>query len=85
MRKTQAEKLHRKHGAQLPLIVEKGEDGYYVVECPLFDGCYAQGKTLDEALKNIREVIELILEEKEQRETLSHYHPREVGLHTITV
>jgi hypothetical protein len=30
-----------------------------VVECPLFDGCYTQGKTIDEALKNIREVLEM--------------------------
>ncbi|MEE8131562.1 MAG: type II toxin-antitoxin system HicB family antitoxin [Candidatus Paceibacterota bacterium] len=43
----------------LPLLVEKGEDGFYVVECPLFEGCYTQGKTIDEALRNIREVIEL--------------------------
>ena len=45
---------------QLPFFVEKGEDGYYVVECPVLEGCYTQGKTLDEALKNIREVIDLI-------------------------
>jgi len=44
---------------QFPIIVEKDEDGFYVVECPLFKGCYSRGKTLDEALKNIREVIEL--------------------------
>ena len=44
-------------GWQLPLIVEKGENGFYVVECPFFEGCYAQGKTIDEALRNIREVI----------------------------
>ncbi|MDP1688784.1 MAG: type II toxin-antitoxin system HicB family antitoxin [bacterium] len=76
----------KKHlGRQLPLIVQKGEDGFYVVECPLFDGCYSQGKTLDEALVNIREVIDLILEEKETRETLKHYHLEEVSLHTITV
>ena len=44
-------------GTQLPLFVEKDEDGFYVVECPVFEGCYAQGKTIDKALKNIREVI----------------------------
>jgi len=49
---------------QLPLFVEKDEDGFYVVECPILQGCYAQGRTLDEALKNIREVIKLVLEEK---------------------
>jgi len=53
---------------QVPVLVEKDEDGFYVVECPLLQGCYTQGQTLDEALKNIHEVIELCLEE--QREEL---------------
>lgn len=70
---------------QLPIVVEQDEDGFYVVECPVFRGCYTQGKTLDEALRNIREVIELILEEKENQQTLKSYRPREVGLHTITL
>lgn len=50
-----------KKNATLPLFVEKDEDGFYVVEYPLFEGCYTQGKTLDEALKNIREVIGLVM------------------------
>ncbi len=70
---------------QLPLLVEKGEDGFYVVECPLFEGCYSQGKTIDEALRNIREVIELILEEKKFRNVIRSYHPEEISLHTINV
>ena len=70
---------------QLPLFVEKDEDGLYVVECPLFEGCYSQGKTLDEALKNIREVIYLIMDERESREVLKSYRPRELSLHTITL
>ncbi len=70
---------------QLPLFVEKDEDGFYVVECPLFEGCYTQGKTLDQALKNIREVIKLILEDKDSRKILHSYKPSELSLHTITV
>ena len=70
---------------QLPLFVEKDEDGFYVVECPLFEGCYSQGKTLDETLSNIRDVIHLILEEKDNREVLKSYKPRELSLHTITL
>lgn len=76
---------HKLHNMQLPLFVEKDEDGFYVVECPLFEGCYAQGKTLDEALKNIREVISLIIDEKESRDVLKSYRPRELSLHTITI
>lgn len=44
---------------QFPLIIELDEDGFYVVECPIFSGCYTQGKTIDEAIKNIKEVIAL--------------------------
>jgi len=71
--------------SRFPIFVEKDEDGFYVVECPIFRGCYSQGKTLDEALRNIREVIELCLEEKENQTILESYHPKEVSLHTITL
>ena len=67
------------------VFVEKDEDGFYVVECPIFRGCYSQGRTLDKALSNIREVIELCLEEKENKEILKQHHPVEVSLHTISV
>ncbi|MDP3741200.1 MAG: type II toxin-antitoxin system HicB family antitoxin [bacterium] len=70
---------------QLPVFVEKDEDGFYVVECPLFSGCYSQGKTLDEALKNIREVIVLCLEEKENQQMLKSYKPTELSLHNISI
>jgi len=33
------------------------------VTCPLFKGCHSYGETIDEALKNIKEVIEMCLEE----------------------
>ncbi len=35
-------------------------DGYVVV-CPSLPGCYSQGHTVEEALANIREAIELCL------------------------
>ncbi len=51
------EKLH------LPIIIEMDEDGYYIVSCPLFRGCHSYGETVDEVLENIREVIEMCLDE----------------------
>ena len=47
----------------LPIIVEIDEDGYYIVSCPLLRGCHSYGETIDEALENIREVIDMCLEE----------------------
>jgi len=69
---------------KFPVIVEKDEDDFYVVECPIFNGCYSQGKTLDKALKNIKEVIELCLQEKENQETIKSYNPKEISLHAIS-
>jgi predicted RNase H-like HicB family nuclease len=39
-----------------------GEDGYIVAECPSLPGCVSQGNTREEALKNIQEAIEGIIE-----------------------
>lgn len=78
-------KSYLKNKKQLPLLVQKGQDGYYVIECPVFEGCYSQGKTIDEALRNIREAIQLILEEKKAQAILKDYNPEEISLHTIMV
>ena len=75
----------KRRQTQVPVFIEKDEDGFYVVECPLFEGCYSQGKAVDEALRNIRDVIALIAEEKQNREILESYHPKELSLHTITL
>lgn len=47
-----------------PIIVELDEDGVFIVSCPTFRACHSFGATLDEAMNNIREVIELCLEEQ---------------------
>jgi len=48
----------------LPVILTPGEDGYIVAECPVIPGCISQGRTREEALQNIREAIELCLENR---------------------
>lgn len=45
------------------VIIEQDEDGIFVAEVPAIPGCYTQGKTYEEAVKGIKEVIELCLEE----------------------
>ncbi len=47
----------------LPLVIEEDEDGVFIISCPSFNGCHSYGKTIDEALANIREAIDLCLEE----------------------
>jgi predicted RNase H-like HicB family nuclease len=50
----------RKHVFQV--IFEQDEDGWYIAECPALKACYTQGKTYEEALENIKDVIEMCLE-----------------------
>lgn len=44
------------------VILEKEEDGGYSVQCLELPGAISQGETKEEALKNVKEAIELILE-----------------------
>ncbi len=44
------------------VLIEKDEDGFYVGSVPALRGCHTQGKTMDELMKNVKEVIELCLE-----------------------
>jgi predicted RNase H-like HicB family nuclease len=46
------------------IIIERDKDGYYVGEVPQLKACYSQGETIDELMENIKEVIELCLEEE---------------------
>jgi predicted RNase H-like HicB family nuclease len=44
------------------VIVYKGENGYWVSECPTLPGCVSQGKTVELAMKNIQEAIQAYVE-----------------------
>ncbi len=39
------------------MVIYRGEDGYWVVECPSLPGCVSQGPTRDAAIQNIKEAI----------------------------
>jgi predicted RNase H-like HicB family nuclease len=51
----------------LPILVEQDEDNVYIVSCPVFKGCHSYGKTVDEALVNIREVIDMCIDEEKEK------------------
>ena len=53
------------------VIIEPGEDGYFVARCPSLKSCWSQGKTREEALQNIREAVELYLEPASDQLSLS--------------
>jgi len=43
------------------VVIEKDAHGFYAW-CPELKGCQSQGETIEDALANIREAIELYLE-----------------------
>lgn len=45
------------------VVVEKDEDGYYVALCPELDVA-SQGKSVEEALRNLREALELYMDDE---------------------
>lgn len=49
------------------VILDKDEDGVFVVECPSIPGCLSQGRTEREALRNIKEAIRLCLDVRAER------------------
>ena len=66
------------------VVLHREKDGGYWVEVPELKGCVSQGDNREDALKNIREAIELYLE------TVGAFVPRElkkneVEIHTVVV
>ena len=39
------------------VMLYKGEDGYWIAECPSLPGCITQGKSKEEAIENVKEAI----------------------------
>lgn len=48
------------------VVFEQEEDGGFSVSVPSLPGCFSQGDTFEEATKNIREAIELYLEDEKK-------------------
>lgn len=68
-----------------PVVVAKDERGFFVAECPLFSGCYAQGKTIEKALEEVKIVIEMCIEEKENKNIVDSYDSSESSFHNVKV
>jgi predicted RNase H-like HicB family nuclease len=45
------------------VIIQKDQDGYFAF-CPDLQGCYTQGETHEEAVENIRDAIQLHVEDR---------------------
>ena len=68
------------------VIIEQDEDGVYVADVPALLGCHTQGKTFEEALENIREVIEMCVQEmREEGKAIESHYPEVVGIKTLEI
>ena len=60
-------KISNKNILHLPILVEQDEDNFYIVSCPVLKGCHSYGATVEEALDNIKEVIDMCVEEEKEK------------------
>jgi predicted RNase H-like HicB family nuclease len=67
------------------VIVEQDEAGYYVAECPALQACYTQGKTYEEVMENIKDVIALCLEDLKARKKSIPIQPEIIGVRRVEV
>ena len=47
-----------------PVVLIPQAEGGYFVQCPTLPGCFSQGETVEECLANIREAIELAVDDR---------------------
>lgn len=67
------------------IITYDSEYGGYVVDVPELVGCMSQGKTIDDALNNIKDAIRGWLEVEKKRGRFEVIEEREVFLGEVTV
>ncbi len=64
-----------------PVLVEKTKDGFYFVQCPIIEDCYSEGKNIKQALKNIKDIIELRIEEGIK----PNFNAFEISIHSVAL
>lgn len=71
---------------KVQVIVEQDEDGRYIASCPSLQGCHSQGNTFEEVLENIKDVIEMCVEElKEENRSIDFRYPEVIAIKNLEV
>ena len=60
-------KITKKQVREYTVVFQEENEGGYSVWVPSLTGCASQGETLEEAIANIKEAIELYLEDTEDQ------------------
>ncbi len=71
-----------RNNRQYTIVIRKAPDGFFVATCPLIPEAHAQGRSYEECLTNIQEVLELCLEYRKSR---NEELPDEVGMNRVTL
>jgi predicted RNase H-like HicB family nuclease len=75
--------MKRKHVFQV--ILEQDEAGYYVAECPGLKACYTQGKTYEQVMANIKDVIALCLADLKTKRKSVPKQPEIIGVQRVEI
>ena len=49
------------------ITITRDEDGMYIADCPAIPGCMSQGKTEEEAQRNIQDAIKQCLDVRSEK------------------
>lgn len=66
--------------AQFTVYIEQDEDGMFIGSVPAVPSCYAEGKTQEEMLRNLSEVLRLCLRNVDKAEVQKN---RFVGIQNL--
>jgi predicted RNase H-like HicB family nuclease len=67
------------------VIVEQDEAGSYVAECPALRAYYTQGKTYEEVMENIKDVIALCLKDLKAKKKSIPKQPEIIGVRRVEI
>lgn len=68
------------------VVMEQDEDGFYIADVPALRGCHTQGRSYEEAMGNIREVIAMCVQEmREDGIDINPNFPEVIGIKTLEI
>ena len=67
------------------VIIERDDAASYVAECPALRACYTQGKTYEDVIENIKDVIRLCLEDLKAKKKSIPNQPEIIGIRRVEV
>ncbi|OGL65621.1 hypothetical protein A3B21_03090 [Candidatus Uhrbacteria bacterium RIFCSPLOWO2_01_FULL_47_24] len=73
------------------VLIERGQDGFFIAWVPAIPGCHTQGKTYEELIANVKEAIQLCLEvandtpDYKKKLAEAAYAPTFIGIEEVAV